>query len=153
MILLHFSKFFMHIFSLVLLFFFLVLNILVLPLVFYLIFLNTDFLVFLNLLNYKILNNYKIFHYHFYDFFLLFHYVVVFLAVSYDVLYLTPLIMLLMDVFSLYLLYYMWILFHYLSVFPLVCILNIVLPLIQNLISAIIIFYRKLSYYDNLPRI
>lgn len=72
-------------------FFLLVLNILIQPSEYYLIFLNTMLLVFLNLLNYKTSNNCKIFHYHFDDFFLLFHYAEAYEDVFYDVLSLIPL--------------------------------------------------------------
>ena len=73
--------------TLIVFFFLLALNILALPLVSCLFSLNMLLLVLLNLLDCKTLNSCKISHYHFCDFFLLFHYVLVFLVLSYDVLF------------------------------------------------------------------
>ena len=73
---------------------------------FYCFFLDILLLVSLNLRNYKTFNNYKISHYHSYDFFPLSHYVLVFLILFYDVLFLALLIFFLLGVLFLYLLYY-----------------------------------------------
>src|SRR5699024_1231568 len=89
---------------LVLLVFLLVLNILILPLVYYLTFLDMLFLVLLSLLSYRILDSYKIFHCHFYGFFLLFHYVLASLVLSCNALFLTSSIMYPLGALSLFLL-------------------------------------------------
>ena len=83
----------MHINLLILLFFLLVLDIIILPLVCYLTSLNMPSLALLSLQNCRILNNCKIFHYRSYDFFLPFHYALASLVLFYNALFLAYLTM------------------------------------------------------------